>query len=120
MGWLSDLLQGIPLNSVLRERVALAEQKFREVEEENKRLMEEVAALTKENGELKREIADAPIAVTPPKEKPENRNGLYYFAGEESTPYCPRCYETAGKKHVMSAVPHMGHQCTVCDKFIHN
>jgi hypothetical protein len=118
MGWLTDLLQGIPLNAVLREKLNTAEKKFTDLEEENNRLNERVAALTKENEELKRQIANAPVAGVPPSEKPENRNGLYYFPGEPNTPYCPLCYETKGKKHVMSKFSGIGYICTVCYKVI--
>jgi hypothetical protein len=107
------------LNPVLRERVALAEQKVKDLESEKKRLREENEALTGENKTLKRKIAEAPLAVEPPKEKPEIRNGLYYFGGDMSTPHCPRCYETQGKKHVMANVRHMGHKCTVCENVIY-
>jgi hypothetical protein len=118
MSWLTDLLQGIQLNPVLRERLALAEQKFKDIETENKHLTEKVAAITKENETLRQQIEQAPVAGVPPKEKPQIWNGLYYFGGDVSVMYCPRCYERENKKHVMAEERGVGHICTVCEKFI--
>ncbi len=109
MNWLNDLLQGIPLNAVLRERLALVEQRFKDMEEK-------LTAVIKERDELKRQIAEAPAAM--PTEKPEIRNGVYYFAGDES-PYCPRCFEREGRKHVM-ADNLIRLKCTVCGNMIVN
>jgi hypothetical protein len=117
MGWLSDLLQGVPLNAVLRERVALAEQKFRDMETENTKLREELAAARKEFEEIKRQIADAPVAVAPPMEQPKIENGIYFF-GHDGKPYCPRCYEVGRKKCVMRLSASLGYLCPVCDKII--
>src|SRR5262249_10309329 len=119
MGWLTDLLQGLPVNPVLRERLALAEQKFKDMEAENKRLKEEVATLAEENEGLKQQIERAPVASAPPKETPRIMYGLYSLGGDMSTPYCPRCYERQGKKHVMAGVSHLGHKCTVCGNIIY-
>jgi len=98
--------------------MAHAEQKFKEMETENKRLKDEVAALTEENKALKGKIEQAPVAVAPPKEKPEIMHGLYYFGGDKTTPHCPRCYERDGKKHVMASIRHLGSKCTVCGNHI--
>jgi hypothetical protein len=95
MGWLSELLQGIPLNAVLKERVALAEQKFKDTEAENKQLKEKVATLTTEIEELKRRITKAPVAIEAPKETPTLKDGLYY-KGDDG-PFCTGCYDSATK-----------------------
>jgi hypothetical protein len=121
MSWLtglSDALQGIPLNAVLRVRVALAEQRFKALEDENTALEAQVAALTAENEALRQKVEQAPVAAIPTKEPPEILYGLYYFGGDTSKLYCPRCYETHGKKHIMADVRHLGHKCTVCGNFI--
>jgi hypothetical protein len=116
MGWLNDWLQGIPRNAVLKERIAFEEKTFKDMKAENKQLKEAVATLTAENEELKRQIADAPVATATaqPQEKPKIVNGLYYFDGDMSTAYCPRCYEREGKKHVMASMRHLGSRCTAC------
>jgi hypothetical protein len=54
-------------NPVLRERLALAEQRVKSMEDE-------LAAVIKERDDLKRRIADTPIAAATPMEKPEIRD----------------------------------------------
>jgi DNA-binding transcriptional ArsR family regulator len=56
MGWLQDLLQEVPLSGVLRERVALAEQKYGVAIKENDALKQRVHALENENTALKGQI----------------------------------------------------------------
>src|SRR5215470_17359066 len=114
MSWWTDLLQDIPLTAVLKERLALAEQKFKDMEAENKKLKEQAAALREENDALKRRIADAPMAIATPKEEPQIKWGCYYFNGDESKLYCPRCYETQNKKHPTARMGVKARQCTVC------
>jgi hypothetical protein len=81
-------------------------------------LKQEVNSLREENEELKKKIKDAPMAAAHPKETPEVMYGCYYFGGDSSKLYCPRCYETQGKKHIMASHHHMGFKCTVCSNFI--
>ena len=119
MSWWSDLLKGIPLNEVLRERLALAEQKFRDLEDENNKLKDRVAALTAENKTLQGRVAEAQAKEEREKAKPELMYGCYFFGGDCSKLYCVACYETQGKKHPMSPVRHIGHQCTVCQKMVY-
>jgi len=64
VSWLSDLLKGVPLNPVLRERLAHVKQRFKDMEAEIKRLKAE-------NEELKRQIANTPVAKAMPTENPE-------------------------------------------------
>lgn len=45
MGWIQDLLKEVPLSAVLKERVALAEQKFHEAVEEARKPRQRVADL---------------------------------------------------------------------------
>jgi hypothetical protein len=117
-GWLADLLKEYPALSVGKERLAFQEERLKQFEAENKQLKEKVAALTTENEELKRRIAEAPVAAEAPKETPQDMYGCYYFGGDSSKLYCPRCYEQKGKKHLMAALRHVGHKCTVCENFI--
>jgi hypothetical protein len=119
MGWFMDLLQGVPLNAVLKERVALAEQKFNDLEERNKQLQEQVVALTAENASLKNKLEQAPVAAVPPKETPEVFGGLYYFGGDHTHPFCPKCYEREGKKHHMARTGSLGSRCTVCGNVVY-
>ena len=65
MNWWNDFFQGLiglQLNPVLRERVLLAEQKVKGMEEENMWLKEELATVSKQKEELERRIAGAPAA----------------------------------------------------------
>src|SRR5438874_1465726 len=62
MGWLMEMLQGIPLNAVLRERVTLAEQKYKDLESENKKLKEQVETLASELASLRGQVEAAPVA----------------------------------------------------------
>lgn len=56
MKWLWDLFEGIQVNAVLREKISLAEQKFKDMERENKNLKEQVAALTSEVEGLRNQV----------------------------------------------------------------
>ncbi|HYT92781.1 MAG TPA: hypothetical protein VEL76_28955 [Gemmataceae bacterium] len=118
MGLVSDFFQGIPLNAVLKERVTLAEQKVKDMEAETRKLKEQVAALTTENEQLKRQVSDLAAAQQRAAEKPEIKNGCYYFGDDRSKLYCVACYETQGKKHPMVYVLDTGYLCAVCQKVI--
>ena len=56
MGSIQDLLQEVPLAAVLRERVALAEQKYEAAIRQVEELKQRVAALERENAELRARI----------------------------------------------------------------
>jgi hypothetical protein len=56
MGAIQDMLQEVPLAAVLRERVALAEQKYEAAVREVEALKAKVAALERENAELRARI----------------------------------------------------------------
>jgi len=56
MGTIQDLLQEVPLAAVLRERVALAEQKYEAALRENAELKKRVTALEQENATLRAQI----------------------------------------------------------------
>jgi hypothetical protein len=114
MGWLTDLLQGIPLNPTLRERVELAEQKSLMMEAENKRLQSQVEALTILNDRLTKQVAEHDAAQVRETEQKGVMYGCYYFGGDRSKLYCIKCYETLNKKYPMAAAGRLGHQCTVC------
>jgi hypothetical protein len=63
MNWWNDFFQvliGLQLNPVLRERVLLAKQKVRGMEEENTWLKEALSTVSKQKEELERRIASAP------------------------------------------------------------
>jgi hypothetical protein len=119
MGWLTDLVQGVPVNAVLRERLALAEQRFKDLESENAKLKGQLAALTAEHEVLKKKVEHVPVAVVPPAETPDVHGGLYYFDGNRNDAYCPRCYEREAKKHHMAAAGSIGFVCTVCGNIVY-
>ena len=52
MGWLSDILKDYPALSVAKERLALAEERFKHIEEENDKLKKKVTELEKRNEQL--------------------------------------------------------------------
>jgi DNA-binding MarR family transcriptional regulator len=56
MGSIQDLLQEVPLAAVLRERVALADQKYEAALREVEQLKRKVEALERENTELRAQI----------------------------------------------------------------
>jgi DNA-binding transcriptional ArsR family regulator len=56
MGAIQDILQEVPLAAVLRERVALAEQKYEAAVREVEALKTKVAALERENAALRSRI----------------------------------------------------------------
>lgn len=67
MGWIQDILTEVPLSAVMKERLALAEQKYDEAVAENERLRGRVAELEGENAELRNENEQfrAQLAVEP-------------------------------------------------------
>ncbi|MGA9195106.1 MAG: hypothetical protein WB037_08455 [Pseudolabrys sp.] len=60
MSLLQDLLKEVPLSSVLRERVALAEDKFERASKEIDGYRQRIAALERENEELRAQIPSGP------------------------------------------------------------
>jgi hypothetical protein len=56
MGWLMDTLQEVPLSAVLRERVALVEQKYEAAIRENAELKKRVLTLEEETSALRSQI----------------------------------------------------------------
>ena len=117
MSLLSDLLQGIPLNAVLKERVALAEQKFKDIEAENRSLKGEVESLTTENSALKTELKESRTLATAAEVKPVVVKGCYRFEGDANL-YCPACYDTKGKKYLTTQIMFKNRVCSVCKVFL--
>jgi len=60
MGAIQDLLQEVPLSAVLKERVALAEQKYEAAVRENTELKQRLVALQAENESLRAQIPKSP------------------------------------------------------------
>jgi DNA-binding MarR family transcriptional regulator len=58
MGLIQDLLEQVPLAAVLRERVALADQKYEAAMRDVEELKRKVAALERENAELRAQIPE--------------------------------------------------------------
>jgi hypothetical protein len=94
MSWWTDLLQGIPLNAVLKERLALAEQKFNALEKENKELRGQVEALTAENASLKEERDSLRT-----EEEFVERRGVAWKKEPDGhyLPCCPKCKTALSK-----------------------
>lgn len=86
MGWISDLLGGIPTAAVAHERIALLETKFADLETENRQLKQEVDRLTRENATLRGQLpADDFVA---------SRGVLFKRKADgtfEPDAYCPEC-----------------------------
>jgi regulator of replication initiation timing len=82
MSWLTDTLQGIPLNAVLREKISLVEQKLKDMELEKKKLEERVTELDKENSGLKTENANLKqqlATATTPVAKPQINKAVTFL-----------------------------------------
>jgi DNA-binding transcriptional ArsR family regulator len=56
MGWIEDVLKEVPLSAVLKERIALAGQKYEAAIQQVDELRQKVAALERENAELRAQI----------------------------------------------------------------
>jgi hypothetical protein len=123
MGWLmdsvKDLLQGIPAASILRERLLLAEDRFKDLEAENQKLQQRIAALARENEDLKRQLINVPVATALPKEQPKEMYGCYYFGNDTSKLYCPRCWQKDGTRGPMVRASSLGLNCSVCGNIVY-
>ncbi len=111
MSMITDILQGIPVNAVLRERITILEQKFKELEEANKALEEEKATLVKEKGELQSVLDEARRAYPP--NRPKTQWGCYVFEGDQNL-YCPACYDSQGKKYLTTRLSSKLRRCSFC------
>ncbi len=60
MGWLLDTLKEVPLSAVLKERIALAEQKYDRAVEETQELRKKIAELEQELAELRAKRSPEP------------------------------------------------------------
>lgn len=93
MGWVSEIFHGIKdfkLTDVLRERITLKEEQYKKLEKEAIELKHSVAALEKDNEQLRQELmvlrADDAFVLDGGvlwKKKPGG--------GFEKTPYCQTC-----------------------------
>jgi DNA-binding transcriptional ArsR family regulator len=81
MGSIQDLLQEVPLAAVLRERVALADQKYEAAVREVEDLKRKIAALERENAELRTQI---PPSDTTSLGDDTNRVLVHLFLATES------------------------------------
>jgi FtsZ-binding cell division protein ZapB len=96
MVFIDSLLQGIPINAVLREKLDLVKQKYNELEIENQKLNEHVSALKTENGDLKKQLAAFQV-----EQKFIQQEGVLWKKEPNGKylPYCPIC------KTVLSPIP---------------
>jgi hypothetical protein len=56
MGWIEDLLKEVPLSAVLKERIALADQRYEGAMQQVDDLKKKVAALERENADFRAQI----------------------------------------------------------------
>ena len=81
MGLLDDILKGLPLNALLREKINDVEIKYAAIETEN-------AILKDDNNKLKRQLAvPGKLRWEPP---------YYWLVNDDATkdgPFCPHCYD---------------------------
>ena len=98
MGMITDILKGLPLNVVLRDKLQQLEKKYDDLEAENNKL-------NKENRNLKDEIENLKAPS---------------LAGHLQDPTCPHC-STTGRPFYMSPVPkdfvefeNATHECSHC------
>jgi hypothetical protein len=112
---IADLLKEVPLSAVLKERVALAEQKYKNLEAENQELGETVKKLSAENDTLRKRVQALP--AVPAKERYSVQGGCYRFEGDPIF-YCPNCYHETGKKYPANRMGSTGRMCVSCRRFI--
>lgn len=86
MNLLTDILKEIPTSGVLRERVALAEQKYESLERENETLKKENAKLKGELEAVRRKVPNPAFVEARGVLFKRRENGGY-----EPDPYCPEC-----------------------------
>lgn len=58
MGWLKELLTDIPLSEVLKERIALADDKVRKAELDQQELVSKLDAANEKIGRIERELSE--------------------------------------------------------------
>lgn len=116
MSLLSEILQGIPLNAVLKEKVELIQRQYADLELENQRLRDQISALKIENKDLKCEISQL---KSQEMRKPTIKWGCYKFEGEEGL-FCVKCFETQKRKSPTSHVNSSTRRCLVCEAIIKN
>ena len=107
MGWLLDLMKDIPITPILKERLALAEDKIRALEEENRKLRDEKKKLLNINkalqGKVKEQNAESSFI--------EDSGVLFKIKDDgnfEKYAYCPIC------KQAMSMFPPGSNEMLIC------
>lgn len=83
MGFIEDMLKEVPLSAVLKERVALAEQRYAHVMSENLELKKRVEALERQNAELKAQVPVAKQSQTPQVENDASRVLVHLFRARD-------------------------------------
>ena len=95
-----EFLAGIPVNAVLRERIAA-------LIEDNERLSKQVVELEQENAALKKQEGSHRsqiLAASSPAEFEEHRGALFKRkpgGGYHLAVYCPNCKRSASSFHVL-------------------
>jgi FtsZ-binding cell division protein ZapB len=125
MGWITDiadLVKGLPVSAVLKERLALAQDRFDQLQREADqlkneavRLGQEVQRLQQENDALRSEAAELKKRLEEPAALGlVMHRGVYWkrkpAGGYEDVPYCPDC------KGVMAKIPPWGPDTIRCKK----
>src|SRR5689334_7102515 len=113
MSFWTDVMQGIPINAVLKERLALAEQKFKDIEAENKGLQQQVATLRQQNEQLSARVHAYEANETAAESKPNLERDFYRFEGDPGL-FCTTCYDMHAKKVCTTVVLAGVRTCPVC------
>jgi predicted transcriptional regulator len=79
MGWVSDLLKDFPALSVAKERLALMEEKYKDLEKKYNRACEELERLKTKNSELRAKLLEFETPEETPEVSSELKNLLVYL-----------------------------------------
>jgi hypothetical protein len=112
LSWITDLLKDVPLSAVSQERVALAEDRLRALQQEHDRLKAENDDLRRERNELLEKVQAADRG--PQFVRAGGVDWMKSATGQfDDAPYCPRCQTP------MHAFPPVGRGmlwiCSGCD-----
>jgi len=95
MGFIDNLISGIPINPVLRERLLLVEEKYKLLEKEKVELQEKVTGLEQHLAECIQQLS----AYVGQEEFIEHRGALFKRSpsgGYVNSVYCPKCHNSVG------------------------
>lgn len=112
----SDILQGIPVNAVLRERIELAAERLKAAEEKNVELQKKVTALEKDNRKLKNQVSEKAKL----NEFIEHRGALFKRKGANGYHNAVFCRKCKGTMISLEGVLPYSCDCGACVDFTGN